>query len=123
MKLTQHVETSGYAIRAYQPGEVLINDERHHTSVIVAPDRLITGWAPQRLEELRAEDLEPLLALAPTIVLIGTGPTLRFPEPAVLAPLHERGIGVEVMDTGAACRTYAVLMSEDRQVAAALLLA
>jgi uncharacterized protein len=72
--------------------------------------------------ELEAADLEPVVALAPEVLLIGTGVRQVFPAAAVFAALHARRIGFEVMDTGAACRTYNVLVAEDRRVAAALLI-
>jgi len=77
---------------------------------------------PQSFAELRAVHLEPLLALSPELVLLGTGATQRFAPPEVRAVFAERGVGLEAMHLGAACRTYNVLVQEERRVAAALFL-
>ncbi len=122
MKLTQHIETEGNVIRAYADGEARINESVYRESLIVTPDRLITGWPVDEGAPLAAEHLAPLLELGVDIVVIGTGRRLRFPAPEVLALLGSHGIGAEVMDTAAACRTFAVLASEGRRVAAALVL-
>ena len=106
----------------YGEGFVLVNERRHERSLVVLPDRIVTDWPPTSFEALAAEHLAALVELAPEIVLLGTGARLRFPPPAVLAPLARAHIGVEVMDVQAACRTYNILAAEERKVAAALLL-
>jgi uncharacterized protein len=75
------------------------------------------------VEGLAADHMAAIVELAPEIVLLGTGASLRFPEPALLAPLYKAGIGVEVMDTPAACRTYNILLAEGRKVLAAVIVA
>jgi uncharacterized protein len=120
MKLTLHRPAGINLVRGYAPGEVRVGERSVRTSLVVSAGQLITDWPPERIADLRPEHLTAILALEPEIVLLGSGPGQQFPEPAVLAPLLERGVGVEVMDTGAACRTYNVLVSEDRQVVAAL---
>jgi len=75
------------------------------------------------VDELTASDLEPVLALRPEVLLLGSGPRQVFPAPELLAQLYAARIGFEVMDTGAACRTYNVLVGEGRAVAAALIIA
>jgi uncharacterized protein len=109
-------------VRAYSEGEITIGERVYRRSIILAADRLVDDWRPQRQEELTAGDLAPIVDMNPEIVLLGTGTRLRFPEPGLTAHLLEAGIGVEVMDTAAACRTFNILLSEDRQVVAALLL-
>ena len=109
-------------IRAYAPGRINVSDELLTQSFIVAPDRLIADWPPQRFEELTAAHLDAALALGPEILIIGTGATQRFLAGEILARLAAQGIGVEMMDTAAACRTYNILLSEDRKVVAALLM-
>jgi uncharacterized protein len=91
-------------------------------SFIVAPDRLVEDWPPQRFDELTGEHLQAALALEPEILIIGTGSQQHFLPGELMAALSRGGIGVEVMDTAAACRTYNVLLSEDRKVVAALLM-
>jgi uncharacterized protein len=106
----------------YGEGYVSVNGERRTSSVIVTPRAPVAAWAPVRFAELAAEHFAPLATLGIDIVLLGTGSRLRFPRPEVTRPLIEAGIGVEVMDVQAACRTYNILMAEGRKVAAALLL-
>lgn len=92
------------------------------SSCIVTADRLITDWEPQTFAELGAAHLEAILALTPELVVLGTGTTQHFAPPAVRAALAERGVGLEAMHLGAACRTFNVLVQEERRVAAALFL-
>ncbi len=122
MKIIHDTGTATYRIRACQAGGILVGDERLTRSAVVLPERLIRDWPPNTFAELDAAHFEALAELDPEVVLLGTGATLRFPHPRVTAPLTRRSIGVEVMDTAAACRTYNVLMAEDRNVAAALLM-
>lgn len=120
MKFTQHRPAGIHIVRGYEAGELRVGEQRFHTSVLLTAERLIADWAPQHVTDLRREHIDPILELQPEVVLLGSGPRQRFPDPALLAPLLERGIGVEVMDTGAACRTYNILVGEDRRVVAAL---
>ena len=82
----------------------------------------VKEWPIGSVDELQADHLAAILELKPTIVLLGTGAKFQFPDPARLAPLYKAGIGVEVMDTPAACRTYNILLGEGRDVLAALIL-
>jgi uncharacterized protein len=123
MRLTDDRPTGLLLVHAYSPGEIRIGETRLTRSVLLARDRLIADWRPQRVAELTASDLEPIIALEPALVVIGTGTRQQFPAHELLATLLMRGIGCEVMDTGTACGTYNLLASEDRRVVAALLLA
>lgn len=118
------LETGGQAnlIRTYEAGRIVVNQDSFVRSLIVLPGRLIADWPPQAFEDLALTHLETLVPLQPELVLLGTGRRQRFPRAELLAPLVKAGIGWEVMDTGAACRTYNILMSEGRNVAAALLM-
>jgi uncharacterized protein len=87
----------------------------------VTPDTIVKNWPPQTFEDLEQSHIEQLSEFSSEVVILGTGQTLRFPDMKWLAVLHSRGIGFEVMDTGAACRTYNILMSDGRKVLAALL--
>lgn len=122
MKLTLETGLATYTIRSYDRGQVTINRETMTRSVIVTPEQLIRDWPPQEFEQLQVQHVDALVALQPEIVLLGTGARLRFPEPRFMALLRTNGIGVEIMDTAAACRTYNVLVAEGRNVAAALLM-
>lgn len=115
-------QSEGNTISAYAPGEITINEVVIRTSVIVTPGQIITDWLPERFEELDATHLARLEELTPEVIVIGTGNTLRFPDPRYTAGFLTQGIGVEVMDTNAACRTYNILLSEDRNVVAVLLI-
>jgi len=106
----------------YGEGYVAVNGTRHGSSLVVAADRLVTDWPVASVEGIGADHLAAIVELRPEIVLLGTGRTFTFPEPRLLAPLHNAGIGVEVMDTPAACRTYNILLGEGRNVVAALIL-
>lgn len=130
----------GHVISGYGPGEVTVAVPRaladgtdaqsghaagHEvitSSVIITPERLIRDWAPGRIEDLATAHLDEILALEPEVVLLGCGETLRFPAPALSAHLARAGVGFEVMDTPGACRTYNILMSEGRSVAAGLMM-
>ena len=112
----------GNSISAFASGQVTVNGEAITTSIIVTPERIIRDWLPAVFDEMEASHLERFGQLDPEIILIGTGETLRFPPASWTAAYLARGIGVEFMDTAAACRTYNVLLSEDRRVVAALLI-
>jgi len=118
------LETGGQAnlIRTYEAGLIVVNQDNFQRSLIVLPGRVIADWPPQTFEDLALLHLESLVPLQPELVILGTGRRQRFPRAELLAPLVKAGIGWEVMDTGAACRTYNILMSEGRNVAAALLM-
>jgi len=108
--------------RAYSPGEIRVGETLYRTNVVLAARTLIEGWRPSQAEDLQPADLDPILALQPEVILIGTGMRQQFPDRAALAALYAARIGFEVMDTRAACRTYNVLVAEGREVVAALIL-
>jgi uncharacterized protein len=112
-----------HVVRAYAPGLLRIGEREFARSVIVSAETLIEDWRPQHIGELSGADLEPVLALRPDVLLLGSGARQVFPPHELLAQLYAARIGFEVMDTGAACRTYNVLVGEGRAVAAALIIA
>jgi uncharacterized protein len=122
MELNLDTGEGQYHIRGYGAGFIQINDEKIDHSIIVTTNKLIDPWPPQSLAELNTTHFLLLFDLNPSIVLLGTGLHLSFPDTAILADFYTKKIGIEVMDTAAACRTYAVLMAEGRNVAAALLI-
>ena len=109
------------AIARHGPDGVLVNGVQHTHSVVVPWTGLVTAWPVTRFEDLTADHFKALAEHAPELVIFGSGARLRFPPAGLLRPLIERRIGVETMDTAAACRTYNVLLSEGRTVVAALL--
>ena len=122
MKIHLEGRTGGNVIRAYAPGQITVNQDVYTNSLVVTPDRIVADWGPRSVTDLTAVDFETIGALEPEVVLLGTGARLTFPAAELTRPLMIARIGFEVMDTGAACRTYNVLMNEGRRVVAALLL-
>jgi uncharacterized protein len=110
------------AITRHDASGIWVGPMRHGHSVLVPWQGVVRPWAPRRVEDLLDEHFEQALALQPELVIFGSGPRLRFVPAALTRCLIERRIGVETMDTAAACRTYNVLASEGRSVLAALLL-
>lgn len=111
-----------YQIRHYEPGKIIINDGTYSNSVIVRPHTLYNPWEPNTLPDVRSSHFDILNTDLPTILLLGTGAKLIIPPQDLLLPLFEKGIGVEFMDSKAACYTYTVLASEGRNVAACILI-
>ena len=109
-------------IARHEAGRVWVGAQAHEGSVVVPWTGLVSAWAPARFDELTQPHFDELLRLGPELVIFGSGARLRFPRPALLRALIERRVGVETMDSAAACRTYNVLASEGRNVVAALLL-
>src|SRR6478752_1185050 len=106
-------------VHSYEPGRIKIGERWLSGDVIVAPDRLIEGWRAAAPAEITLAELEPALALEPQIVLLGTGAALVWPEADLMSELAARGVGLEIMSTPAACRTFNVLVHERRRVVAA----
>lgn len=122
MPLTLDDNQANYQIRAFKPGHIQVNQTLFTHSIIVTPNKLIENWAPQHISELTHDHLKMITNLHPDILIIGTGSVLQFPAIELYGDLINEGIGVEIMDTSAACRTYNVLTSENRNVAAALII-
>lgn len=107
-------------VTAYGEGYVAVNGQRHESSLIVLPERVLP-WQARKFDSLTAEDFALLASLDAEILLLGTGPRQRFPHPRLTGALAKARIGLEAMDLQAACRTYNILVAEERKVAAALL--
>lgn len=103
-------------------GYVMVSGERYERPIIVTPQEVHTDWPPRNFAELEAGHFAQLLDFKPEVVLLGTGPRQQFPHPSLYRQLVEANIGVEIMDTPAACRTYNLLVADDRKVVAAILL-
>ena len=121
MKFTLESSAHVNVITGYGGGEIHLRERIVHPAVIIAPDRIIEDWTAPSVDALDMTLLEPVLALAPDLIVLGTGERLRFPPHGLRSQLQARGIGLEVMDTAAACRTYNVLVLEERRVVVALL--
>jgi uncharacterized protein len=103
------------------PGWVRIGMQEYRENVVVTSQAVSPGFAPGGFDRLGPDDFAGLLQTSPEIVLLGCGAVQRFPPPAITAPLHDANVGLEVMDTRAACRTYNILVGEGRSVTAALI--
>ncbi len=120
MKLTRDARSDVNLIRGYGPGAVRIGEQLVSAHCVVAADALITDWNAPSAAQLAAAHLEPVFALKPEVVLLGTGPRQILPSLAVREAFAARGIALETMDLGAACRTYNILVQEERRVVALL---
>ncbi len=123
MQLNHELPDYTYALRAADGRSAKVNDRVLERSFILAPNELIEGWQAVESARLLPEDLAPLLALNPELVVLGTGDRQVFPSAAAMAACLTRGIGIEVMTNAAAARTFNVLAGEGRRVVAGFLLA
>ena len=107
-------------IHSYAAGSIVIADTTYKSSLILTSDAIIDDWQPENISQLTTDDLDQIIELDPELVVLGTGVRLQFPELEITMAFHSRNIGVEVMDTGAACRAFNFLAGEGRKVVAAL---
>lgn len=121
MKLHTANTTGLNIITAYGEDYIAINHQRFDGNVIVLPEETHAAWTSANVSTLQENDMARLLTLGCEIILLGTGSRLCFPERSLLRPFPAAGIGIEIMDLQAACRTYNILATEGRKVAAALL--
>jgi uncharacterized protein len=119
--LLNREQGNGNVIRSFSAGELRINDTIYTNHVIVSTDTIIENWLPADVKRLSIADFEDAMSATPELILFGTGTTQTFPSGALITDILRRGIGFEVMDTNAACRTFNVLAGEYRKVVAALL--
>jgi len=122
VQLTQDAPDHRYQLRSADGTLARVNELELRRSFLLSPERLVEDWRPRSIDELQPGDMDALLALEPALVLLGSGASLRFPAPAVLARCLVQGIGIEVMDNAAAARTFNLLAGEGRRVAAAFLI-
>lgn len=121
MDLTQEKAGEHHYIHSVSEAGIRIVDQLCSEALIVSAHRLIPDWPVERAEEISDMHFEPILELEPELVLIGTGARQIFLPPELLMVFYRQSIGVETMTTQAACRTFNVLVSEGRNVVAALL--
>jgi len=122
MKFQPDIPQGPNVIQQAMADSVMISGVTYKHSVLVPSDTAVQAWPVASLEELTAEHMALILPLKPELVILGTGARLRFAHPSILQALMAARIGVETMDTPAACRTYNVLAAEGRRVVAALLM-
>jgi uncharacterized protein len=129
MRFAEASDSGGTLVEAYGPEGIRVGGRLYPGPIVLTPGRPVEAWGavggepggaadPARIDP---ERLRPLLDLRPEAIVLGTGPTQCFPDPALYREAAGLGIGIEVMDTGAACRTYNILVAEGRRVVAALL--
>jgi uncharacterized protein len=122
MPLAEDIVTSRHRITAYSASTVTVNDSIYRQSLVMTASTMHCPWPVTSLQQLNPENLAPILESRPTVVLLGTGIRQLFPEPQIYALFGQQGIGLEVMDNGALCRTFNILVAEDRDVTAAIIL-
>ena len=122
MDLTLHKPGDHNFIRSVNEQGVVVTDTLYSQSLVISKDRLVRDWPVHALGDLEQSHLEPIFELEPEIVLLGTGSTQGFLPPRLLMAFYEKNIGIEAMTTEAACRTFNVLLSEERNAVAALIL-
>ena len=122
MQLNLEPAEHAYVLRGADGRSALVNDRRLTSSFVIAPGTLLVDWTPPGPSLLTPDALQPLLAMSPDVVVLGTGATQVFPPAAVMAECLRRGVGIEVMANDAAARTYTVLAGEGRNVVAGFIL-
>ena len=122
MKLHADQPNAANVIHAVTRQSVSINGQDFTTSVLVPSDAPLQAWPAATVADLTAAHFEQILAFRPELVVFGSGPRMKFAHPSLIRSLMEARIGVETMDTMAACRTYNILVSEGRRVLAALII-
>ncbi|SLM23857.1 Mth938-like domain-containing protein [Stenotrophomonas indicatrix] len=122
MQLNHELPDYAYSLRAADGRSARVNDRVLGNSFYLTPDQLVEQWPVTDVAALQVADLEPILALKPALILLGTGERQAFPPAVVMAACLSRGIGLEVMNNPAAARTFNILAGEGRKVAAAFIL-
>jgi uncharacterized protein len=121
MQFTRESSAS-YLIRAFEPGRVRVGEHWFTSNLIVTADRILSDWTLMTPGRVTLADLQPAIELRPELLIVGAGTAPCVPDVDLMAELAERAIGLEFMQTAAACRTYNVLIHEGRRAAAALVL-
>lgn len=114
-------DPSSLLVRACTPGKIIINDQSYSSNLLLSPSLVLPDWQVDDPASIAAADFDDAVKMEPDLIIFGTGDKLVFPDTSVSAALLARGIGFEVMDTRAACRTYNLLAMDRRSVVAALL--
>ncbi len=122
MPLAEDIITSRHRITAYCAGSITVNNTEYRQSLVMTASTMHCPWSVTSLQHLDHEALTPIFESKPSVVLLGTGSDQLFPEAEVYGLFGQLGIGLEVMDNGALCRTFNILVAEDRNVTAAIIL-
>lgn len=121
MQFSLEQSYNGLHVHSYEPGACSINHQLHQNSILLQPES-ISPWTISQVDDLNASHLEPIIECHPETFILGSGNQLIFPSHEIAAAIQAAGIGFEVMDNFAACRTYNLLLSEDRQVMLGLIM-
>ena len=122
MPLVEDHNNAIYQITAYEPHDITINGKHYFHSVILSANALITDWHPAFFDEIQVDSFKPIFELNPQLVILGTGRQFVLAPPTLLIPFYERKIGIECMNSKAACRTFMALTAENRAVVAAIII-
>ena len=122
MQITLDNTHGAHLIDSCAPGNVTINRVIYYQSLIITPHEIITAWPPRDVQAISVDSLLPIIALKPEVVLLGTGKSMHFIDSQLLLLFQQRQIGIEVMSTSAACRTYNALAADQRRVVAGLII-
>ena len=114
-------QTTNVTIHRVEAGTITVGNQRLSENFALTAEEVFSDWQAPSIEELTEEDFEPLIASTPELILLGTGSKPQFPPRELVFSLARRGIGLEAMDTAAACRTFNILISEGRRVAAVMI--
>ena len=121
MQITEEKNSGRYIITGYGKGFITVNEVSYQQNLIISPQELVTGWNIESPGDISYTDIQVIQNWHPEIVLIGSGEKQIFPEGDLIYQFMKQGIGCEVMDSAAACRTYNILLGESRNIAAAIL--
>ncbi len=122
MRFAEQAFDSPTTVQGYASDRITINQHDYRASLVVTSERIIPDWGPTHIDQLDQAAIATLLADRPQVIIIGTGVRQQLPAPRAYAELMSHGVGIEIMDTGAACRTFNILVGEGRRVAAGLML-
>ena len=122
MKFTEHRDSNILAVKNYQPGRVKVNNMTFTSSFFMTQKNYQENWPCHAINSLNEDLIDQLLAEKPEVIILGTGESQIFPEPKLFAYCASQGVGLEVMANDAACRTYDVLTTEDRDIVLALIM-
>jgi len=122
MKFTEHRDSNILAVKNYQPGMVKVNNMTFTSSFFMTQKNYQENWPCHTIDSLNEGLIDQLLAEKPEVIILGTGESQTFPEPKLFAYCPSQGVGLEVMANDAACRTYDVLTTEDRDIVLALIM-
>jgi uncharacterized protein len=122
MPLAEEIITGRHSIQAYDSHQVTINQRPYSASLLLSASDLVHPWPVDSADNLTTEHLQAIIDLSPEVVLLGSGPVQRFPSIEVIGFFAGHNIGLEVMDNGALCRTFNILVAEDRKVVAGIIL-